>query len=164
MNKIIIQDNIEIDDLSKEYILLISNNSIRNLINILEKLYIMKEPIHIELCKQLCCNISFQLFEKYILLLKNNSSTDNTPPYKNLTDAIEILYNIHEYGYSVIDILDYFFTFIKTTELLNENEKYKIIPFLCKYITIFHNLHEDVIELALFTNNLYEFLHTHSDK
>ena len=164
MNKIIHQDNIVIDDLSKEYILLISNNSIRNLINILEKMYIMKEPIHIELCKQLCCNISFQLFEKYILLLKNNSSTNNSiVQYQNLTESIQILYNIHEYGYSVIDILDYFFTFIKTTELLTENEKYKIIPFLCKYITIFHNLHEDVIELALFTNNLYEFLHTQPD-
>jgi hypothetical protein len=25
---------------------------------------------------------------------------------------------------------------------------------LCKYITIFHKMHEDVIELAFFTNNL----------
>jgi hypothetical protein len=65
-----------------------------------------------------------------------------------------ILYNIHDYGYSVIDILDYFFTFVKLTNKLNEEEKYKTIPFLCKYITIFHNIHEDCIELALFTNNL----------
>ena len=164
MNKIISQDNIVIDDLSKEYILLISNNSIRNLINILEKLYIMKEPIHIDLCKQLCCNISFQLFENYIILLKNTPTpVDTHHQHKNLTDAIQILYNIHEYGYSVIDILDYFFTFIKNTHLLTENEKYKIIPFLCKYITIFHNIHEDVIELALFTNNLYDFLHIPAD-
>ena len=159
MNKIISDDNIEIDELSKEYILLISNNSIRNLINILEKMYIMKEPIHIELCKQLCSNISFQLFEQYITLLKDTSYKPEQRNHKDLTDAIQILYNIHEYGYSVIDILDYFFTFIKNTDLLTENEKYKIIPFLCKYITIFHNIHEDVIELALFTNNLYEFLH-----
>jgi hypothetical protein len=28
------------------------------------------------------------------------------------------------------------------------------LPFLCKYITIFHKVHEDVIELAFFTNSL----------
>jgi hypothetical protein len=39
---------------------------------------------------------------------------------------------------------------------LEENSKYKIIPFLCKYITIFNKIHEDSVELALFTNNLAE--------
>jgi len=29
---------------------------------------------------------------------------------------------------------------------------------LCKYISIFHNIHEDEIELALFTNNLFQLL------
>ena len=37
---------------------------------------------------------------------------------------------------------------------LREDEKYKIFPLICKYITIFYNIHEDQIELALFTNNL----------
>ena len=45
------------------------------------------------------------------------------------------------------------------THLLTEDEKYKIIPYICKYITIFHNIHEDEIELALFTNNLITILH-----
>ena len=76
----------------------------------------------------------------------------------SIPEAIQILYNIHEYGYSVIDILDYFFTFVKSTDLLTEDQKYKIIPLLCKYITIFHNTHEDVIELALITNNIHLLL------
>jgi hypothetical protein len=38
------------------------------------------------------------------------------------------------------------------------NEKYTIIPIICKYITTFHNVHEDEIELALFTNNLIQML------
>jgi hypothetical protein len=41
---------------------------------------------------------------------------------------------------------------------MNDETKYRIIPFLCKYITVFHNVHEDGIELALFTNNLHELL------
>ena len=144
MNKIINAENIIIDQQAKDHLLLMSGNSIRTLINYLEKMYILGQRIDIDLCKKLCSNISFQNFENYIEKIKNHE----------LSDAIDILYNIHDYGYSVIDILDYFFTFIKITTIIDEETKYKIIPLLCKYITIFHNLHEDCIELALFTNNL----------
>lgn len=148
MNKIIQQENIIIDEKSKEYILMITNGSIRNIINYLEKMYVLAEPINIELCKKICSNISFQEFEKYVDLLKQ----------RNLNGAIKILYDIYDYGYSVIDILDYFFTFVKITNNLDEETKYRIIPFLCKYITIFHNIHEDCIELVLFTNNLSKII------
>jgi len=144
MNKIIANENIQIDDDSKEYLLLISNGSIRVLINYLEKMYILGEPVDIELCKSICSNISFRKFELYLNYLKE----------RKLQLAIDILYNIYDYGYSVIDILDYLFNFIKITNIIDEETKYRMIPFLCKYITIFHNLHEDCIELALFTNNL----------
>jgi len=50
--------------------------------------------------------------------------------------------------------LDAFFTFVKATSLLTEDEKYRIVPLLCKYITYFHNIHENVIELALFTRDV----------
>ena len=75
---------------------------------------------------------------------------------KNLNDAIQLIYSIYDKGYSVMDILDNYFLFIKTTSILTEDEKYIITPFICKYITIFYNIHEDEIELALFTNNLIE--------
>ena len=88
--------------------------------------------------------------EKYIFLLRENGC------YGNLIEATKILYQIHDYGYSVIDILDYFFTFVKNTEILSEKEKYCIIPCLCKYITIFYNTHENVIELALFSKSIFE--------
>jgi len=149
LDKICLAENINMDNEAKEYILMISNNSIRVLINYLEKIRILTlsgntEEIRIEKCKKICSNISHQQFENYVEKVKQ----------KNLTEAIDILYSIHDYGYSVIDILDYFFAFIKTTNLLDEDTKYKYIPFLCKYITVFHNVHEDGIELALFTNNL----------
>ena len=66
------------------------------------------------------------------------------------------MYHIHDYGYSVIDILDYLFAYVKFTDIIDEELKYKITCLLCKYITIFNNIHEDCIELALFTNNLYK--------
>lgn len=154
MDRIIQNENLVLleNEPTREFLITISENSIRTLINNLEKIYILGIPISLELCKKLCSNISFQLFENYILCLR-----DKTDPNR-LSSAINILYGIHDYGYSVIDILDYFFTFIKTTDKLNEDEKYTIIPFLCKYITVFHIIHEDAIELALFTNKLAEML------
>ena len=148
LNNIIKNENIEIDDSSIEYILKISGNSIRNVINNIEKIYLIGEPIELDICKTLCSNISFQQFEDYINAFINNQ----------LVLPIQILYNIHDFGYSVIDILDYFFLFVKITDLLNEMQKYKIIPIICKYITIFHNIHEDVIELALFTSDIYPII------
>jgi hypothetical protein len=62
-------------------------------------------------------------------------------------------------GYSVIDILDHLYNHIKESAELNENEKYEIIPLLCKYITIFNKIHEDHIELAIFTNDLIKRIH-----
>jgi DNA polymerase III delta prime subunit len=146
MERIILAEGIVIDEAAKDYLLLSSANSIRMVINYLEKIYILGDPVSLESCKRICSNISFQRFEEFIENVKT----------KELSLAIDSLYSIYDYGYSVIDILDYFFLFVKMTSLIDEDTKYKIIPFLCKYITIFHNVHEDGIELALFTNNLIQ--------
>jgi len=145
MNKIIHNEQLIIDEDAKKFVLSISNNSIRVLINHLEKIYILKQPVNMELVCKLCSNISYRQFDNYINKLKE----------RDLNGAIQILYEIYDHGYSVIDILDYFFTYIKNTVKIEEAEKYKILPFLCKYITIFHKVHEDAIELAFFTNNLF---------
>ena len=148
MNNIIDTEKIIMDEESKKYLIAISNNSIRIMMNYLEKIYILGLPINIELCKKVCSNISYQDFDKYITFIRNNQ----------LDEAVKIIYNIYDYGYSVIDILDSFFNYLYITTLLNEDEKYKIIPYLCKYITIFHSIHEHNIELALFTNNILTIL------
>lgn len=146
MEEITVNERIMIDGESKTYLLSICNNSIRTMINYLEKLYILNEPITIDLCKKVCSNISFHDFERYMDAMKK----------KELNEGIKIMYDLFNCGYSVIDILDYFFIFIKITNSIDESTKYKIIPYLCKYITMFHNVHEDMIELALFTNSLYQ--------
>ena len=125
-----------------------SNNSLRIISNYLEKIQILNLPIDIELCKEACSNISIKHFEEYLEFYNKN----------DLANGIDSLYTLYNSGYSVIDILDFFFLFIKKTDKLDEDIKYKIIPFLCKYITIFHTIHEDPIELALFTNSLFNDL------
>jgi DNA polymerase III delta prime subunit len=140
--------NITITPEAENFILNVSNNTAKILINYMEKFKLLNETITLELAINVCTNISFGTFEEYTMHIKN----------KQLKHAINIIYNIYDKGYSVMDILDNYFLFIKTTHIINETEKYKIIPFICKYITIFHDIHEDEIELALFTNNLIKIL------
>jgi len=146
MEHIIQEESLDLDESSRDYLMERSNSSIRTVIHYLEKIAIFRESgvvLSRDVCESLCSTISFQEFEKYTRAVKSG----------NLQDAVHILYSIYDYGYSVIDILEYFFAFIKKTPLLSEDEKYETIPLLCKYITTFHNIHENSIELALFTNN-----------
>lgn len=148
MCRIIKEENIYIDCESIEYILCVSDDNIRNVINNIEKIYICgsspQKPIDIESCKLICSNISYNKLDVYLTHVKNS----------DLVDAIDILYSIHDDGYSVIDILDFFFNFLKITNNLDDKIKYLIIPIICKYITIFNTIHENKIELALFTRDI----------
>ena len=145
MHKIKDAENIVITYTAEQFVLNVSNNIAKVLINYLEKFKLLNMPITLELATNVCTNISFFLFEEYLQLLFN----------KEIHSAILLLFSIYDKGYSVMDILDNFFLFIKTTDMVTEKQKYSIIPLICKYITIFHNVHEDEIELALFSNNLY---------
>ena len=149
MDKIITNENIIVDEETTDYILTISNKSIRRIVSILEKLYIYNKPITKDLCIKISSIISFTKFENYISMLQ----------YNDLHGAIQIMYNIYDYGYSVIDIYDYLFSYIKFTDTINDDIRYKITIILCKYITIFNMIHEDCIELALFTGNIYNIFH-----
>jgi DNA polymerase III delta prime subunit len=148
INKIKKSENITIDSDAEEFIVNISNKTAKILINYMEKFKLLNEHITLSLAVKLCSNISFFSFEEYTKMIKN----------KKLNEAINLIYEIYDKGYSVMDILDNYFFYIKNTTLLNEIEKYNVIPYICKYITIFHNIHEDEIELALFTNNLIKIL------
>ena len=147
--KIIREENIIITKEAKEFVLSICDNSVRTLINYLEKFKLLEQEITYDIAVNTCTNISFIDFNKFTNLCMSN---------KNLSQAIALIYSIYDRGYSVLDILDTYFLFIKSTNILSEEKKYKIIKLLCKYIIIFYNVHEDEIELALFTNNLINIL------
>tara|TARA_B100001094_G_scaffold97451_1_gene93482 strand:+ start:471 stop:1442 length:972 start_codon:yes stop_codon:yes gene_type:complete len=150
------KENININDDIKNFIIENSNNSIVTIINNLEKIKLLTYhansdyEINIKNISEICNNISFETLKTYLELCKKN----------DLQNSILILYNIFDKGYSVIDILNILFIYVKYTNLLNENEKYNVITLISKYITIFYNLHENEIELAIFTNNLVEIFNT----
>jgi replication factor C small subunit len=148
LSNIIEKENIDLNEKIIDFLINISNNSLRIMLNYLEKFKILNIKITLDIAKKLCSNISFTEFECYTNYIINN----------DIHNAIKILYKLYDNGYSVIDILDNYFIYIKICDIINEDTKYKIIKLFCKYITLFHNLHEDEIELALFSNNLHDLI------
>jgi DNA polymerase III delta subunit len=148
MDKIISREAITIDRGCREYLLERSNDNICNVINNLEKLAIYGRDgviLSRDVCEKLCSTISLHQFGLYLQMIIRG----------DLTGAIRILYSLYDYGYSVIDILEYFFEFVKTTDIIEEDIKYKIVPHICESISVFHNTHENEIELAIFTNKVF---------
>ena len=143
---------------SEKLLLQVCNNSIRILLNYLEKIKILNlhssesqhdNVVGVDSIHKLSTNISYTLFDEYTNLILNNK----------MIESVNIFYRLHHEGYSVMDILDNYFTYIKITKLFNEDVKYKLTILVCKYIIHFHNIHEDELELAFFTNNFIKILH-----
>ena len=151
VNKIIKNEKIKITSEAIDFIIKISNNSIKVILNYLDKIKILNknnDKIDIEYVKNICTNIKFSEFDKYIDLLKNNE----------IKDAISILNNYYINGFSVIDILDVFFEFIKMSTSISESLKYNITQYIINSIIIFNEIHEDNIELSFFTSNIYRII------
>jgi len=148
-NEICQQENLIMTKAAREKIILLSNKSIRTMISYLEKIYLLNKNIDEDIVSNICTNINFCIFETYTKYLFEED---------NITGALDIFIKLSKQGYSVLDILNNYFLFIKITTILNETKKYKIIPFLCKTISNFYIKHDDIIELFIFTNNLYKII------
>ena len=142
---IIDEEDIYVTQEAKKFLFNICNNSINQMINCLEKFKLYNKHIDINIAKNICTNISFFEFEKYTIRWFVEKD------YKN---SISTILNIYKKGYSVLDILDNYFSFIKITDIIEEDNKYIILKYICKYIEIFYTIHEDEIELVFFTNEL----------
>jgi hypothetical protein len=108
----------------------------------------MDIPITLDICIKLCTNIGVVEFDQYTILCISGQ----------LIPAIQYINMFSTKGFSVMDILDGYFEYIKYTCTLNDLCKYKITKLIMKYITIFHNIHEDDMELVLFTNELIKVI------
>jgi len=145
LNNIILNENISLSENNINKLIKISNCCIPNLINIIDKMMLLNDTKNIE---NLSSNILKSEFDNYIELCKD----------KNYKDSFKLIEDFYINGYSVIDIVEEFFNYIKIYSNLHDELKYKIIKLLSYYITIFNNLHEDVIELFFMTKNLIEIL------
>ena len=141
---IVSNEKIKIEDNVKEKLYQISNYSIRNIINYLEKIKLYNKSITEDNLYILCSNISYLTLENYTKLCLQN----------NFNESLKILYNFYKIGYTLMDIYDEYFIYIKYSNILNNKKKIIINKILCKYISIFYNMHEDPIELAFFNKEI----------
>jgi hypothetical protein len=125
---------------TKEFILEQCGSNAKKLIHMMERFYLLDQPITLEHAQ----GHSYIALRELTMTLLNGQKRE----------AIRQINQMYDKGYSVIDILDMYFTFIKSCSTLSEDQKYEIIQIICKYITIFNTIHEDKIELALFINEM----------
>tara|TARA_Y100000389_G_scaffold141737_1_gene139648 strand:+ start:5409 stop:6383 length:975 start_codon:yes stop_codon:yes gene_type:complete len=146
LDNIINKENIIIENDAKEFTLTICNNSIRTLLAYLEKFYLLGQPMTLNIVQNICTNINYETLTEYTQYILED---------KDILQAQSIILSIYNCGYSVVDILDSYFNYIKNSTIITESGKYKIIQTICKYISYFYTKHEDSIELCLFTHELF---------
>jgi DNA polymerase III delta prime subunit len=144
LQKVVTAESIHIDPDAIPHILLISRQSSRVLLNYLEKFKLIRTPITMECVYQLCTDIKHEMFDTFTSYILK----------KDKINAIKSITMIQKDGYSVIDILEFYFLYLKISPLYDDHIKYKMIQILCKYITIFNTIHEDNIELLFLVNDL----------
>jgi DNA polymerase III delta prime subunit len=144
IKKIVSANRIVLTEKIENFLIKYSNYSIRTIINYLEKIKILGDVVTDDNYHEIIADISFIEFNNYFGFIKSG----------DLPSAIKTISALTATGYSVIDILEYMLLYVKMTDELTEKYKYEIVTILCKYIYIFHNLHEDEIELVLLTNDV----------
>ena len=161
LNQICEKEGIRLDSGVMAYLLRIGKNNVNVLMNYLEKFKLLlgttttreeTEPIPcitLEQAGQMCTNISFAVFHQYLDAIAQH----------RLPEAMEIMANLTDVGYSVIDVLDVFFLFVKSSNcVLSDEKKYVVIPLICKYIIYFNTIQENDCDLFLLTNALIQKL------
>jgi len=126
----------------RETIIMLSGKSYKKLLNNIYKIKLYGKPCTRENILKMCSNINTQYYESFIKYIIE----------KNYTDSLKILYTaaMNE-GYSIQDILFYFYFYVKTHAAIDDIFKYELIKIITKYIAIIINNSEDELELALFT-------------
>jgi len=142
MERVIKNENIQIEEDAIPYIMSLSNYSVRTVLNYLEKYKILNIPITKEYIHQTHTDIHSKQFETFTAYLDKSQKKE----------AMNCIVQLFQDGYSTMDILDAYYVFIKQADL-KEEYKYKIIKIICKYIVIFNNIHEHHIELLFFVND-----------
>lgn len=142
---------------AKEFLVRLSRHSGKVMLHFLEKVLLVQhalpeETVTLDRAQELCCDIPFAELEALIVCLQQ--------PQDGLPEAVRRLMQLYARGFSVVDILDNLHTFLRMTPLLTEQQKHAVIPCLCKYIAVFHNLHEDDLELIFFANQMQQCLAT----
>ena len=138
-NVVCANENITVSKTATEHIIKLSRNSVTRMLNYLEKMVLSGMPMTKK-------NVNDQ-FTKL--------STQN-----NYGDAIKLILDIYNNGYSSIDIFDEYYHYVKVSDAFRNDDKHKVVIALCEYIYKFYESDEHEIQLIFFTKRIIEILHT----
>jgi replication-associated recombination protein RarA len=152
LTHILTQEHIAIDNAIKKYIIKLSNNSINNLINAIEKIILLYNNFAcLRDVKELDIESNI-VIEHYDELIEHINTS-------NKCEAVTFMLNLINKGYSIIDILENFLYYIKEiNKEITEEKKYLIIKLIVNFINTYFSTEEDNIQIIFFTNHLYNII------
>jgi DNA polymerase III gamma/tau subunit len=142
-------EQLNISDTSQNLICLLSQQNIQNVYHILEKCVLLQKAnieITTDIIKKCSTLINFDILKQYFILCKN----------RELHAGYYHLLKIIDNGHSVLDILNEISNYSKITDILNEEQKYKCCKLVAQYIVVFITIHEEELELLLFTQDFLD--------
>lgn len=148
LNNVCEKENIIITKIAMKHIINLSRNSVTRMLNYLEKMLISEASVTKKNVNDICDGISHDMFDEFTKLLQENK----------YMDAIRLILNIYNCGYSSIDLFHEYYNYIKITHIVNKNIKYNIIIALCECIYTFYESDEHEIQLIFFTKKISEIL------
>lgn len=140
MEKIIQAESIDIEVSSIPYLISLSNGNIGTALNYLEKYKILDIPITKSYIEKTHTDIHAPLFQTYLQSLMDQQKDS----------AQRCMIQMYTDGYSITDILDAFYVFLKCDE---SPFRYELIKLICKYIVILNTVHDHQIELLFFVED-----------
>lgn len=144
------KEDIKLSKDNIDLIITLSENNLLSVFHILQKCALLQETVSLddEIIKISCTIINIEKIKGYFNLVKS----------KKINEGYNYLLEIVENGYSVIDILNELYLFVKITNILNEEEKYKCFKIISDYIVNFITVHEEELELLILTHDLTKIL------
>lgn len=144
------KEDIRLGKENVDLIITLSENNLLSVFHILQKCALLQENVELdeEIIKISCTIINIEKIKGYFNLVKS----------KKINEGYNYLLEIVENGYSVIDILNELYLFVKITSILSEEEKYKCFKIISDYIVNFITVHEEELELLILTHDLTKIL------
>jgi DNA polymerase III delta prime subunit len=155
--KIVDENRLNITSTAKQ-LLLTRSTDVKHLISNLEKIKLLKySVVNTKELREILLNIQYADFVQYMEYCTECAKTFDNDLFRR---SYQILEKYYHDGYSVNDILEEFFLFLKQFHEEEDTIKYKIVICLMETISIFHTMHEHPVELVFFTNNCIQKLTT----
>jgi DNA polymerase III delta prime subunit len=140
MERVIAAESIQIEPSAIPYIMSLSNYNVGTVLNYLEKYKILDIPITKAYIEQTHTDIHTQVFQTFLQHLLEHQKEQ----------AQQCMIQMYSDGYSITDILDAFYVFLKSDE---SPFRYELIKLICKYIVLLNTVHDHHIELLFFVED-----------